>query len=640
MSKQYNFKAIKVVPTSKNFIDIVLSKTQRKTPTVVHKGYSLNRIKEFYTRKVKYTQQSFHDKLTFIITEFPKLEDVHPFYADLMNVLYDKDHYKLALGSINTARHLIDNVAKEYVRLLKYGDSLYRCKQLKRAALGRMCTIMKRQSQSLAYLEQVRQHLSRLPSIDPNARTILICGFPNVGKSSFINKITRADVEVQPYAFTTKSLFVGHTDYRYVPWQIIDTPGILDHELEARNTIEMQAITALAHLRAAVLFVMDLSEQCGFRVDEQMSLFENIRPLFVNKPLMVVVNKCDTTPIAEATPEAQAHIAALREQGVDVMEMSTLTEDGVSDVKNTACEKLLAHRVEAKKKGQKITSVMNRLHVAMPKARDRKERPACIPQAILERRAKGLEKPKRKTLREYQLEDDDYITDLTRYYLLKEDEWKSDVAPQVMDGKNIADFIDPDIMSRLQELEAEDEQREQAGEYNEEAETLEEKTLRERHALIQERRRARALAARAKKSRNAPVMPIRGKLQAASSLAAAQRGRGGQSEQDADGDALMDGARSRSRSQAPGSKRGRDASESAGPETRSQSRGRSLSRVDGGISSEKGKKRARQLADIAQRKGNMQGRASKCGVALSLYWCLGFQPALFLSSFFPCCCEK
>lgn len=42
------------------------------------------------------------------------------------------------------------------MRLLKYGDSLYRCKQLKRAALGRMCTLMKRQGPSLAYLEQVR----------------------------------------------------------------------------------------------------------------------------------------------------------------------------------------------------------------------------------------------------------------------------------------------------------------------------------------------------------------------------------------------------------------------------------------------------------------------------------------------------
>jgi nucleolar GTP-binding protein len=94
---------------------------------------------------------------------------------------------------------------------------------------------MKKLGPSLQYLEQVRQHLSRLPAIDPTTRTLMITGYPNVGKSSFINKVTQANVEVQPYAFTTKSLFVGHTDYKYVRWQIIDTPGILDHPLEDRK---------------------------------------------------------------------------------------------------------------------------------------------------------------------------------------------------------------------------------------------------------------------------------------------------------------------------------------------------------------------------------------------------------------------
>ena len=51
-----------------------------------------------------------------------------------------------------------------------------------------MCTLMKRQSASLAYLEQVRQHMGRLPSIDPNTRSLLVCGYPNVGKSSFMNR--------------------------------------------------------------------------------------------------------------------------------------------------------------------------------------------------------------------------------------------------------------------------------------------------------------------------------------------------------------------------------------------------------------------------------------------------------------------
>jgi hypothetical protein len=82
----YNFKKITTVPPAKEFIDIVLSKTQRKTPTVVHKGYSINRIRSFYMRKVKYTQTNWHEKLSMILDEFPRVDDVHPFYADLLNV--------------------------------------------------------------------------------------------------------------------------------------------------------------------------------------------------------------------------------------------------------------------------------------------------------------------------------------------------------------------------------------------------------------------------------------------------------------------------------------------------------------------------------------------------------------------------
>ena len=65
--------------------------------------------------------------------------------------------------------------------------------------------------------------------------------------------------------------------------QVIDTPGILDQPLEDRNTIEMISITALAHLRAAVVYVIDVSEQCGESLESQLSLFNNIRPLFTNK---------------------------------------------------------------------------------------------------------------------------------------------------------------------------------------------------------------------------------------------------------------------------------------------------------------------------------------------------------------------
>ncbi|CAA0805713.1 Nucleolar GTP-binding protein 1 [Striga hermonthica] len=465
----YNFKGITVVPTGKELTDIILSRTQRRTPTVVHKGYSISRLRQFYTRKVKFTQQNFHDKLSTIIEEFPRLDGIHPFYGDLLHVLYNKDHYKLALGQVNTARNLIDNIAKDYVRLLKYGDSLYRCKSLKVAALGRMCTVIKRVGPSLAYLEQIRQHMARLPSIDPNTRTILICGYPNVGKSSFMNKITRADVDVQSYAFTTKSLFVGHTDYKYLRYQVIDTPGILDRPFEDRNIIEMCSITALAHLRAAVLFFLDISGSCGYTIAQQAALFHSIKSLFMGKPLIIVCNKTDLQPL-EGIPEDDMKLVmdmkaeamktlvglggeATGEKDV-LLTMSTLTEDGVISVKNVACERLLNQRVGSKMKSKKLMECRNRIHVAIPKQRDGKERPPCIPSPILEARAE--EKEKRKLEKDLENENGGagvYSASLTKNYILANDEWKSDPIPEILDGHNVSDFIDADILRRLEELE-------------------------------------------------------------------------------------------------------------------------------------------------------------------------------------------
>lgn len=93
-------------------------------------------------------------------------------------------------------------------------------------------------------------------------------------RSNTCREIRKSDVQTDliQYAFTTKSLFVGHMDYKYLRWQVIDTPGVLDHPLEEMNTIEMQSITALAHLRSAVMYFMDLSEQCGYSIEAQVSL--------------------------------------------------------------------------------------------------------------------------------------------------------------------------------------------------------------------------------------------------------------------------------------------------------------------------------------------------------------------------------
>lgn len=507
-------KAIAPVPTAQEFLDVILSKTQRKTPTVIRSGFKISRIRAFYMRKVKFTQASFEERLDQILTEFPIMDNLHPFLSSLLNVLYDKNHYKLALGQLNTARHLIVQVGKDYCRLLKFGDSLYRCKQLKKAALGRMATIMRRQKDPLAYLEQVRQHMSRLPSIDPTTRTLLICGYPNVGKSSFVNKVTRADVDVQPYAFTTKSLFVGHMDYKYLRWQVIDTPGVLDHPLEEMNTIEMQSITALAHLRSCVMYFMDLSEQCGYTVEAQCQLYQSIKPLFANKPTFIVINKIDIVRPEDLDPTRKAMLdAILAEDSVSLLALSCVSEEGVMDVRNAACDALLAHRVQAKEKTKRVDNVANRVRVAVPVPRDGVKREAFIPEAVKTRKVYDKTDPERRRL-EKDIEEENggagvFSSDVKKNYLLKNDDWKYDVIPEIQDGKNVADFIDPDILDKLEELEAEEERLEKAGFYDSESENdSDEEAIRTAASTIRDKKAMIRLKNMDKhKLQNRPMIP-------------------------------------------------------------------------------------------------------------------------------------
>lgn len=199
---------------------------------------------------------------------------------------------------------------------------------------------------------------------------------------------------------------------------------------------------------------------------KQVSLFENIKTLFVNKPLILVANKVDITRIDELPVEKRNHFDRFRTENIPIMEMSNLNEAGVIDVRNEACEKLLAHRVELKVKSSKMNDVLNRLHVAEPQRRDNKERPACIPMQVQEKRERAakragegasgdMEVEEAKTLeREIELQmGDEYVLDLRKTWDLKNDEEKYDSIPEVWNGHNVADFIDPEIM-QVPELDA------------------------------------------------------------------------------------------------------------------------------------------------------------------------------------------
>merc|ERR1712113_953815 len=436
------------VPNSNGLVTTALRRTQRQTPTIVRNSWPIQRIRLFYILKIKYFQNFCHEKITQIIIQFPKIEDIHPFYADILNVLYDRDHYKLALGKLNNSRKLITKISQDYVNLLKYSDTLYRCKQLKKAAFGRICTIGKKIMSALIFLEQVRKHMLRISNIDPNTKTILICGYPNVGKSSFMNKLTIANVEVQPYSFTTKSLFIGHMDYKHYRWQVIDMPGILDRSLEERNIIEMQSITSLAHLKASVLYIFDISERCGYSLQQQANLYHSIKPLFNKKPIIIVCNKIDLMAYDSLLTKDKDLIRAICLENKNRIPtsthnspnnficVSTLTEEGLVEAKQLACDSLLDPLVDLTSKDHKMTTIR-------VQTKKESEHHIKIPENSATTNEKKILFIK---LSEVSKTNQKKKTNLFRHNLI----------PEIWNGHNIADFNNKKIDIKTSMLEADE----------------------------------------------------------------------------------------------------------------------------------------------------------------------------------------
>ena len=279
--------------SANEIIDIILSKTQRKTPTIIHKHYSIQRIRQFYIKKLNFINQNFDFHISNILNHFPIIDQIDRFYKDLFNILFNRNYYKIGLSRLNNSKNLVSKIITNYIRLLKFGKTLYDCKQLKKIAIGRICTVIKKLNNTFKYLEKIRKQLKFLPTIDPYRKTILVCGSLNCGKSSLMNKLTKANVEVSSRLNKTKSLQLGHCCKNFIRWQIIDTPSLRNIQSIKYNSIEMQTINAIVHLEHTMLYIFDPSDHSKINLYKQIDIFNSILCLNKYKKKIFLFGKTD-----------------------------------------------------------------------------------------------------------------------------------------------------------------------------------------------------------------------------------------------------------------------------------------------------------------------------------------------------------
>jgi nucleolar GTP-binding protein len=284
-----DFKRVPRILNSEELMDYAFSRASRKAKLTSVTGTKLQRTKKREERRIIVAGSSVRRYLNRILTRIPRIEE--PFYSELIDILVGAEKFTRCLRSLRWLVGKVERLEREYVQRVRSARSTEEVHRHRREFYGRLASLLRKIEPELLFLREARERLKNLPRVE-STFTVVIAGAPNVGKSSLLRCLTGAEPRVESYPFTTKQLLLGYFEHLSTRVQVIDTPGLLDRSFEDLSREEKQCILALKHLANLVLFLFDVTETCGYPLEEQLRIYEGVVKHF-RVEVIPVINKAD-----------------------------------------------------------------------------------------------------------------------------------------------------------------------------------------------------------------------------------------------------------------------------------------------------------------------------------------------------------
>ena len=281
------------VPSAKDLVDVSFGQGRKMARDVRGQKRKNKELKILASeeRRVNIIGRNIEGQLKSIIERFPSYEQLPEFYQKLLDLKIEKNRYKRSLGAVNWCSGKVKQLRERTLRDMRSS----RDKELSKKFLGRVSSMIQRISGDLDTLIEIKIMLDSFPVIKDEP-TLVVAGYPNAGKSTFVKNLTGSNIKIAEYPFTTQSIMIGKIKVRYTQYQIIDTPGLLDRPMSKRNKVELEAVLALQFLSNVILFLIDPMGD----VEEQLGLLAEVSENFKTK-IFVGINKMDiaSAPVVE-----------------------------------------------------------------------------------------------------------------------------------------------------------------------------------------------------------------------------------------------------------------------------------------------------------------------------------------------------